>query len=100
MPIVRTFAPIVAGVGKMKYRTFVTYNVLGALVWSVGITCLGHFLGNIEFFRNNIEYTIVAVILISLIPVAVEVYLGRKHRNDEGIAGPTAEPVAHDVEEV
>jgi membrane-associated protein len=100
VPIVRTFAPIVAGVGRMKYRTFVTYNILGALVWSVGITCLGHFLGNIEFFRDNIEYAIVAVILISLIPVAVEVYRSRKHRNDEDAAEPSVEQIAHDVEEV
>lgn len=100
VPIVRTFAPIVAGVGRMKYRTFVTYNVIGAFIWAVGITCLGHFLGNVEFIRNNIEYTIVAVILISLIPVFIEVYRGRKHRKSGSTAESTVDHVAHDVEEV
>ena len=62
VPIVRTFTPIVAGIAKMPYRTFVTYNVVGGLLWAVGITTLGHFLGEIEFFRENIEYAIVAVV--------------------------------------
>ena len=100
VPIVRTFAPIVAGVGKMRYRTFVTYNVLGGLVWAVGITCLGHFLGNIEFFRDNIEYAIIAVIVISLLPVFIEVYRSRKHHKDEGVVESTVEQMARDVEEV
>lgn len=79
IPIVRTFAPIVAGVGQMRYRTFLTYNVLGALVWAVGITTLGHFLGNLEFVRTNIEYTIILIVVLSLTPMLIEVYKGRKH---------------------
>ena len=79
VPIVRTFAPIVAGVGQMRYRTFLTYNVLGALVWAVGITTLGHFLGNLEFVRTNIEYTIILIVVLSLTPMLIEVYKGRKH---------------------
>ena len=55
VPIVRTFAPIVAGVGKMHYRTFVTYNVIGGVLWGVGVTTLGYFLGKIEFIKNNLE---------------------------------------------
>ena len=62
VPIVRTFTPIVAGIADMRYRTFVTYNVLGGLLWAVGVTTLGHFLGEIEFFRDNIEYAIVAIV--------------------------------------
>ncbi len=81
VPIVRTFAPIVAGVGGMKYKTFITYNVIGGFVWAVGITTLGHFLGNVEFIRDNIEYTIVAVVLLSLTPVFIEFYRSRKHRH-------------------
>jgi membrane-associated protein len=80
VPIVRTFTPIVAGIGEMRYRTFVIYNVAGGLLWAVGITTLGHFLGEIEFFRKNIEVAIIAVILVSLIPVAVELYRSRKHK--------------------
>ena len=84
----------------MRYRTFVTYNIVGGLVWAVGITCLGHFLGNVAFVRDNIEYTIIAVILISLLPVFIEVYRGRKHHKDEGVIESTVEQMAHDVEEV
>ncbi len=80
VPIVRTFTPIVAGIGQMRYRTFVAYNVAGGLLWAVGVTTLGHFLGEIEFFRKNIEVAIIAVILISLLPVAFELYRSRKHR--------------------
>jgi membrane-associated protein len=95
VPIVRTFAPIVAGVGGMKYRTFVTYNVVGGFIWAVGITTLGHFLGNVGFIRDNIEYAIVAIIALSLTPVFIELYRARKHR-DPGT--PLADAI-QDVEE-
>ena len=80
VPIVRTFTPIVAGIANMRYRTFVTYNVIGGLLWAVGITTLGHFLGEIAFFRDNIEYAIVAIVAISFIPIALEVYRHHHHR--------------------
>src|SRR6478735_1919429 len=80
VPIVRTFTPIVAGVGEMRYRTYLTFDVLGALLWAVGVTTLGHFLGEIEFVRQNIEFAIVAVIAISLLPVVFEVIKARRHR--------------------
>lgn len=86
VPIVRTFAPIVAGVGGMRYRTFITYNVVGAFLWAVGITTLGHFLGNVEFVRDNIEYTIVAIIALSLSPMFIELYRARRHHDDAGPA--------------
>ena len=94
VPIVRTFIPIVAGIGEMRYRTFVIYNVAGGLLWAVGITTLGHFLGEIEFFRENIEVAIIAVIVVSLIPVAVEVYRSRKHKRaaKEALAAQVATP--------
>jgi membrane-associated protein len=83
VPIVRTFTPIVAGIGQMRYRTFVVFNVVGAMLWAVGVTTLGHFLGEIEFFRENIELAIIAVIIVSLLPVVIEVYRSRKHRKAE-----------------
>lgn len=89
VPIVRTFAPIVAGVGEMKYRTFVTWNVIGGLVWAVGITSLGHFLGNVSFIREHIEYAIIVIVLLSLTPVFIELYKARKHKRtvvDEVVA--------------
>ncbi|MCU1399834.1 MAG: putative rane-associated protein [Acidimicrobiales bacterium] len=79
VPVVRTFAPIVAGVGRMKYRTFVTFNVIGGLLWGAGVTTLGHFLGNVTWVKNNIELASVGIIAISLIPVAIEVL---KHRRE------------------
>jgi membrane-associated protein len=78
VPIVRTFAPIVAGVGRMKYRTFVIYNVVGGFLWAVGITTLGYFLGSIDFVKKNIEVAIVAIVAISLLPVAIEFLRHRK----------------------
>jgi membrane-associated protein len=77
VPIVRTFAPIVAGVSDMNYRTFVTYNVIGGFLWAIGLTTAGYFMGQIDIVKDNIEIAIVAVIAISLIPVAVELI---KHR--------------------
>jgi membrane-associated protein len=79
VPIVRTFAPIVAGVGEMKYRTFVTYNVIGGLLWAVGVTTLGFFLGEIDFVEQNIEVALIAVVFVSLLPMAIELYRHRRH---------------------
>ena len=80
VPIVRTFTPVVAGVGKMRYRTYLTFDLIGGFLWAVGVTTLGHFLGEFEFVRNNIEIAILAVIAVSLLPVAVELLRSRRHR--------------------
>jgi membrane-associated protein len=77
VPIVRTFAPIVAGVGAMRYRTFVMFNAVGALAWAVGITTLGYYVGNVSWIENNIEIASVVIVLLSLIPIMFEVV---KHR--------------------
>lgn len=79
IPIVRTFAPVVAGVAKMPYRTFVTYNIVGALLWGVGVTLLGYWLGGFEFVQNYIEPILIAIVVISAIPIFIE--LGRAYRN-------------------
>ena len=78
VPIVRTFAPVMAGVGRMRYRTFLAYNVIGGIAWGCGVTALGYFLGQIELVRANIEYIIVAIVLVSFIPMGLE--LGRARR--------------------
>ena len=72
VPVVRTFAPIVAGVGNMRYRTFVTYNVVGGLLWGGGLTTLGHYLGNIDWVKNNIEVASIGIVALSLLPVVIE----------------------------
>jgi membrane-associated protein len=80
VPIVRTFAPIVAGAGSMKYRTFVIYNLIGGLLWSVGVTTLGYFLGNVKWVRNNIEIALILIVAVSLLPIVVELL---RHRRRE-----------------
>lgn len=72
VPIVRTFAPIVAGVGQMRYRTFLMFNLIGGLLWAVGVTTLGYFLGETSFVKNNIELASLAIVAVSLLPVAIE----------------------------
>jgi membrane-associated protein len=80
VPIVRTFTPIVAGVAKMNYRTFVTYNAIGAVVWGIGVTTLGYFLGEIEFIKNNLEYAAIVILFVSVAPVLLEIRKSRgKH---------------------
>ncbi|MEO3745083.1 VTT domain-containing protein [Plantactinospora sp. B5E13] len=77
VPIVRTFTPIVAGVSGMRYRTFVVYNVVGGILWGTGVTVLGYFLGQIPFVKTNIELILIAIVVISVIPIAVELLRAR-----------------------
>ena len=69
VPIVRTFTPVIAGVGKMHYRHFITFNVLGATFWAFGITWLGYFLGSFEWIRENIDTMILVIVFISVAPM-------------------------------
>ncbi len=79
VPIVRTFAPIVAGVGRMPYRTFVTYNVIGGLLWAVGITSLGYVLGDrVPWVEENLELAILGIVGLSLVPIIIEVIRARR----------------------
>jgi membrane-associated protein len=79
VPIVRTFAPILAGVGKMRYRQFVIYNVAGGFVWSFGVILLGYWLGNVAWVKDNIEIVLIGIVLISVIPALIEIL---RHRNE------------------
>ncbi len=78
IPIIRTFAPFVAGIGTMKYRKFIAYNVIGGIAWVAVFTFLGYFFGNIEFVKKNFELVIFAIIFISFIPPVLEVLKARK----------------------
>ncbi len=78
VPIVRTFAPIVAGVGTMRYRTFVTFNVVGALLWAVGVTTLGYYLGEFDWIERNIEVALVLIVVISVVPMLIEILRHRR----------------------
>ncbi|MEO5825559.1 MAG: DedA family protein [Gemmatimonadales bacterium] len=80
IPIVRTFAPFVAGIGGMRYRTFITYNVVGAVLW-VGLgVWTGYFFGNIPVVRDNFTIVIFVIIGISVLPIAFEAIKARKAR--------------------
>lgn len=72
VPIVRTFTPIVAGVSGMRYRVFVIYNVVGALLWGTGVTVLGYLLGQIPFVTHNIELILIGIVLLSVTPIAAK----------------------------
>src|SRR5215204_2013693 len=81
VPVVRTFAPILAGVGSMKYRTFLTYNLIGGFLWAVGVTSLGYFLGD-QIGEENIDKyllpIIFVIIVVSVLPAVIEVLRHRR----------------------
>ena len=87
VPIVRTFAPVVAGVSRMHYRTFLTYNIVGGVLWGAGVTLLGYFLGQVAFVRSNVEPIILGIVFVSVLPILVELLRARReHRR-----GPPAD---------
>uniref|UniRef100_UPI002ACE61D9 DedA family protein n=1 Tax=Anaerolinea sp. TaxID=1872519 RepID=UPI002ACE61D9 len=79
IPIIRTFAPFVAGIGRMRYGYFISYNVIGGIVWTGLFIGAGYFFGNLPIVKENFSLVIIAIILISLIPAVVE-YLKEKGR--------------------
>jgi membrane-associated protein len=93
VPIVRTFAPIVAGVGRMEYRVFVTYNVAGGLLWGVGITTLGYLLGEAVDIDKYLLPVVGIIIVISVVPVLLEI---RKAKREGAV--PAVVPEAGSVE--
>ena len=84
VPIVRTFTPVAAGVGRMSYRHFFGYNLIGALLWGVGVTSLGYWLGSFPFVERNIEYILIAIVLASVAPMVVEALRRRNRSRRDG----------------
>jgi membrane-associated protein len=94
VPIVRTFAPVVAGVGRMHYRTFVFYNVFGGILWGAGVTTAGYFLGQVPFIAEHVEAVILGIIALSFVPIGVEFLRARRtHRGPRDTSrDPVVEP--------
>ncbi len=92
VPFVRTYAPVAAGIGRMPYRHFVSFNVIGALLWGVGVTMLGYFLGQFDFVHDNIETILVLIVLISVLPVIIEVGRGWLASRRAASVAPSREP--------
>ncbi len=83
VPLVRTFAPFVAGVGGMRYTVFFAYNVIGALLWVFGLTMAGYFFGQIPFIKSNFEYAILGIVAVSVLPAAIEVFKHKRKSKTE-----------------
>jgi len=86
VPIVRTFAPFVAGIGKMSYGYFITYNLVGGVVWVLVFTLTGYLFGNIPFIKENFEFVILVILLISVVPIF---YKAWKARRESSAASPS-----------
>jgi len=77
----RTFVPVAAGIGQMRYRSFLKFNIIGVLGWGTGVTLLGFFLGQIPLVSEHVEYFTIGFVVISTIPIALEVLKARReHR--------------------
>lgn len=96
IPIVRTFAPFVAGVGNMEYGKFFLYNIVGAVVWICIFTSAGYFFGNVEFVKTNFHYVILVIIGLSIVPVIYEYVQNKRHPDVPGIAIKKLKKIVND----
>jgi membrane-associated protein len=78
VPIVRTFITVMAGVGRMDWRTYLIYSAIGGALWGTGVTLLGYWLGQVTFVANHIELILIAVVAVSVIPIGVELFRQRR----------------------
>lgn len=86
IPIIRTFAPFVAGIGTMRYSKFILYNVVGGIAWVNLFVWVGYFVGNLEFVKSHFSFIALAIIIISVIPAVVEFFRTRAHAKAEKAA--------------
>ena len=80
VPIIRTFAPFVAGIGDMHYGKFIRFNIIGATAWVLLLVFVGYFFGNLPFVKDNFEIVVLGIIVLSLVPVAIEFFRNRKKK--------------------
>ncbi len=81
IPIIRTFAPFIAGVGSMNYSRFVIFNVIGAVVWVVSFVTLGYFVGDLPFVKKNLSALALGIVFVSILPVIIQAIASRKSTN-------------------
>lgn len=79
VPIIRTFAPFVAGVGEMSYKHFLAYNIVGGLAWVSVMFGLGYFFGNIQFIKTHFSLVVIAIVIISIVPAVVTLFRNKAH---------------------
>lgn len=82
VPIVRTFITAFAGVGKMDFRKYMTYSAIGGVIWAAGITIIGYFLGGFEIVKNNLEFVVILIVFLSVIPIIAEYLRARRNRDE------------------
>jgi len=78
VPIVRTFAPFVAGIGEMSYAKFLKFNIIGGVSWVLGLTLMGYFFGNLSFVQENFEIVIFGIIGLSILPMIIEIIRAKR----------------------
>lgn len=83
IPIVRTIAPFVAGIGEMSYKKFISFNAIGGVMWVLVVSVLGYFFGSIPVVKNNFELVIIAIVLISILPIVIEFIKSKVKKTDE-----------------
>src|SRR5215210_984328 len=88
VPVVRTFITVTAGVGRMNYRVYTTYTVIGGVLWAAGLTMLGHSLGNVDFVAKHIELILIAIVGVSLLPIAIELRRKRSKQREDPQPNP------------
>jgi membrane-associated protein len=81
VPVVRTFATVMAGVARMDFRRFALYSVIGGIAWTVGVTLLGYWLGQVAVVRDHVELFILGIVVLSFVPVVIEAVRGRQSAN-------------------
>lgn len=91
VPIVRTFAPFVAGLGKMSYGRFMSYNVIGGVVWVVICVTAGYLFGNLPFVQENFSLVVLAIIVLSILPAVWEIWRARQASRRRGVAAAPAD---------
>ena len=87
VPVMRTFVPVAAGVGEMPYRKFLRYNFIGVIGWATGVSLLGFFLGKIPFVAAHVEYFTIGFVIVSSIPIVIEVIKARREHNRDQLLG-------------